>query len=200
MNKQEFLNEIGRRLEAFPPEEIERSKEYFLEMIEDRMEDGMSEEEAIADIGSVDDAVADILKDIPLTKVIKATMKPEGKLRTWEIICLILGAPIWIPLLLVAIILIFVWYIVIWVIVICFFAVDLALFVSGIASLVIGLASLAQLEPAAPVLAIGAGLCLIGISILLFIPLLKLAKVTGKLGKKIALWIKSWFVRRKKNA
>ena len=43
MNKQEFLTEIGRRLEGFPPEEIERSKEYFLEMIEDRMEDGMSE-------------------------------------------------------------------------------------------------------------------------------------------------------------
>ena len=45
MNKQEFLTEIGRRLEGFPPEEIERSKAYFLEMIEDRMEDGMSEEE-----------------------------------------------------------------------------------------------------------------------------------------------------------
>ena len=29
MNKQEFLTEIGRRLEGFPPEEIERSKEYF---------------------------------------------------------------------------------------------------------------------------------------------------------------------------
>lgn len=200
MNKQEFLNEIGRRLEAFPPEEIERSKEYFLEMIEDRMEDGMSEEEAVADIGSVDDAVADILNDIPLTKVIKATMKPEGKLRTWEIICLILGAPIWIPLLITAIVLIFVWYIVIWVIVISFFAVDLALFVSGIAMVIVGAASLIQLSPAAPILAIGIGFVLIGGSILLFIPLLKLAKVTCKLGKKTALWIKSWFVRRKKNA
>ena len=168
MNKQEFLTEIGRRLEGFPPEEIERSKEYFLEMIEDRMEDGMSEEEAVADIGTVDEAVADILKDIPLTKVIKAKMKPEG--------------------------------IVIWVIVISFFVVDLALFASGLAAIVVGVISLAQLEPAAPVLVIGTGLCLIGVSILLFIPLLKLAKVTGKLGKKTALWIKSWFVRRKKNA
>ena len=200
MNKQEFLTEIGRRLEGFPPEEIERSKEYFLEMIEDRMEDGMSEEEAVADIGTVDEAVADILKDIPLTKVIKAKMKPEGKLRAWEIICLILGSPIWVPLLITAIVLIFVWYIVIWVIVISFFVVDLALFASGLAAIVIGVISLAQLEPAAPVLVIGTGLCLIGISILLFIPLLKLAKVTGKLGKKTALWIKSWFVRRKKNA
>ena len=200
MNRQEFITEIGRRLEGFPPEEIERSKEYFLEMIEDRMEDGMSEEEAIADIGSVDDAVADILKDIPLTKVIKATMKPEGKLRGWQIACLILGSPIWVPLLLVAIILIFVWYIVIWVIVIAFFAIDLALFVSGIAMVIAGLASIAQMEPAVPVLTIGIGLILIGGSVLLFLPLLKLAKVTCKLGKKTALWIKSWFVRRKKNA
>ena len=140
MNKQEFLTEIGRRLEGFPPEEIERSKEYFLEMIEDRMEDGMSEEEAVADIGTVDEAVADILKDIPLTKVIKAKMKPEGKLRAWEIICLILGSPIWVPLLITAIVLIFVWYIVIWVIVISFFVVDLALFASGLAAVVVGVA------------------------------------------------------------
>ena len=200
MSKQEFLTEIGRRLEGFPPEEIERSKEYFLEMIEDRMEDGMSEEEAIADIGTVDEAVADILKDIPLTKVIKATMKPEGKLRAWEIVCLILGSPIWVPLLITAIVLIFVWYIVIWVIVISFFVADIALFASGVATVIIGAASLVQLGPAAPILAIGIGLCLIGASVLLFIPLLKLAKVTGKLGKKTALWIKSWFVRRKKNA
>ena len=200
MNKQEFITEIGRRLEGFPPEEIERSKDYFLEMIEDRMEDGMSEEEAIADIGNVDDAVADILKDIPLTKVIKATMKPEGKLRGWQIACLILGSPIWVPLLLVAIILIFVWYIVIWVIVIAFFAIDLALFVAGIAMVIAGLASIAQMEPAIPVFTIGIGLILIGGSVLLFLPLLKLAKVTCKLGKKTALWIKSWFVRRKKNA
>ena len=164
------------------------------------MEDGMSEEEAVADIGTVDEAVADILKDIPLTKVIKAKMKPEGKLRAWEIICLILGSPIWVPLLITAIVLIFVWYIVIWVIVISFFVVDLALFASGLAAIVVGVISLAQLEPAVPVLVIGTGLYLIGISILLFIPLLKLAKVTGKLGKKTALWIKSWFVRRKKNA
>ncbi len=200
MNKQEFITEIGRRLEGFPPEEIERSKEYFLEMIEDRMEDGMSEEEAIADIGTVDEAVEDILKDIPLTKVIKATMKPEGKLRAWEIVCLILGSPIWVPLLITAIVLIFVWYIVIWVIVISFFVADIALFASGVATVIIGAASLVQLGPAAPILAIGMGLCLIGASVLLFIPLLKLAKVTGKLGKKTALWIKSWFVRRKKNA
>ncbi len=200
MNKQEFLSEISQRLEGLPAEEIERSNEYFLEMIEDRMEDGMSEEEAVADIGTVDEAVEDILKDIPLTKVIKAKMKPEGKLRAWEIICLILGSPIWVPLLIVAIVLIFVWYIVIWVIVIAFFVVDLALLVSGIAAVIVGAASLIQLRPTAPFLAIGTGLCLIGISVLLFIPLLKLAKVTGKLGKKTALWIKSWFVRRKKNA
>ena len=41
---------------------------------------------------------------------------------------------------------------------------------------------------------------LIGGSVMLFIPLMKLAKVTGKLAKKIVLWIKSWFVGRKKNA
>ena len=200
MNKQEFLNEITARLNGLPEQELQRYIDYFSEMIDDRIEDGMSETEAVEAVGSIDDAVNDILKDIPLTKVIKAKASTRRKLRVWEIILLIVGSPIWLPLLLCFIIIIFVLYIVIWVIVIAFWACLLAFWVAGIASIVVGVGSIFRMPPAMPLLAIAAGLLLVGIALLLLVPMIKLTKVTGKLAKVIVLWIKSWFVGGKKNA
>lgn len=202
MTKQEFIDEIKSRLNGIPEEEIQKSLDYYSEMIDDRIEDGMDEEEAVGEVGPVDEAIKGILEDIPLHKVIKAKTKPQRKLRAWEIVMLILGSPIWVPLLILAIVLIFIFYLLIWVLVIVFFAVDLALFLSGIAALVLGFAGFFHpaLTAGASFGLIGAGLILIGGSVMLFIPLMKLAKVTGKLAKKIVLWIKSWFVGGKKNA
>lgn len=200
MNKNEFLLEIQNRLEGLPEDEIGKSLDFYREMIDDRIEDGMSEEEAVSAIGSVDEVVKETLESIPLSKMIKAKTKKEGGWRAWEIVLLILGSPIWVPLMLCFLILIFVFYLVIWIIVIVFFVVDLALFVAGLASFIAGFAALFKIGAFYPLLAIGAGLILIGSSVMLVIPLVKLAKVTAKLGKKIVLWIKSWFIRRKKDA
>ncbi len=200
MNKQEFLINIENRLEGVPEEEIKKSLDYFSEMIDDRIEDGMSEEEAVEAIGTVDDAVKEILESVPLTKIIKTKAKANGKLRAWEIVLLVLGSPIWVPLLIVFLVLLIIWYVVIWIFVIAFFAIDLALFVAGIAAFVAGFMGLFRTGIVYPLFAMGCGLILIGGSLMLSIPLVKLAKVTAKLAKIIVLWIKSWFVGRKKNA
>lgn len=199
MTKSEFLNSIQNRLEGMPEEEIKKSVDYFSEMIDDRMEDGMGEEEAVAEIGTVDDAIKEILDDIPLSAMIKARAKKERTLKTWQIVLISVTSPIWVPLGIAAIAVIFALYIALWACVIAFFAVDLALFVSGIASVIVGVASLFQAQIALPLMAIGAGLILIGGSVMLFIPLLKLAKQCARLAKTIVLWIKSWFIRRDRN-
>ena len=198
MKKQEFIDEIMKRLEGIPEEEIRKSIDYFSEMIDDRMEDGMSEEEAVAAAGSVDDAVKAILEDIPLTKVIKAKTKPQRKLKTWEIVLICVGSPVWVPLLIVAIAVIFALYVSIWACLIAFYAAELAMFLSGIAAFVVGIAALFRIDPARALLAIGGGLILIGGSVMLIIPLVKLTKLVAKLAKKIVLWIKSLFVRKPK--
>lgn len=200
MNKQEFLQEIEKRLEGLPEEEIRRSHDYFSEMIDDRMEDGMPEEEAVAAVGSIDDAVEEILKDVPLSKVIQAKARKRGKLKAWEIVLLVVGSPVWVPLLLCFFIVLLVLYVALWAIVIAFFAADLAILVAGIGAVVCGVVSLFHMPVSLPLAAVAAGLFLIGGALLLVIPLIKLAKVTGILAKKIVLWIKSWFVGGKKNA
>lgn len=60
MNKYEFLAEVRRGLSGMDKADIDRSLEYYREMIEDRVEDGLSEEEAVAALGPVDKVIADI--------------------------------------------------------------------------------------------------------------------------------------------
>ena len=67
-------------------------------MIDDRMEDGISEEEAVEGIGTVDQIYEQIMSDMPLVKLVKEKVKPKRKLKAWEIVLLTLGSPVWIPL------------------------------------------------------------------------------------------------------
>ena len=60
MNKYEFLAAVRERLDGLGKDDIDRSLDYYREMIDDRVEDGISEEKAIAALGSIDNIVADI--------------------------------------------------------------------------------------------------------------------------------------------
>ena len=55
MTKWEFVNELNVRLKEFPKSEIDRYADYYLGIIKEKMKKGMSEEEAVASVGSLDD-------------------------------------------------------------------------------------------------------------------------------------------------
>ena len=59
-------------------------------MIDDRMEEGLTEAEAIAGIGSVDKIVTQIVAETPITKLVREKVKPKRSLQAWEIILLVL--------------------------------------------------------------------------------------------------------------
>ena len=65
MNKAEFLNELRTKLNGLPQNDIKERVSFYTEMIDDRVEDGMSEEEAIEQIGPVDKVVETIVSEIP---------------------------------------------------------------------------------------------------------------------------------------
>ena len=48
MNKTEFLDALRHALGKLPSYEVEQSIAFYAEMIDDRIEDGMSEQEAVA--------------------------------------------------------------------------------------------------------------------------------------------------------
>lgn len=51
MKKLEFINELGAQLHSMPAEEVRPLLDYYMEIVADRMEDGMTEEEAVASLG-----------------------------------------------------------------------------------------------------------------------------------------------------
>ena len=126
MTKTELLNELESRLIGLPKEDIQERLDFYSEMIDDRMEDGKSEEEAVSEIGTVDEIVSQIANETSLMKIIKERTRPKRTIKVWEIILIALGFPIWFPLLLTALVLILVAYILLWTLVIVVYSLEIA--------------------------------------------------------------------------
>ena len=60
MRKQDFLSALKTSLLGLPKQDVEEHLNFYSEMIDDRMEEGRTEEEAVADIGSVEEIATQI--------------------------------------------------------------------------------------------------------------------------------------------
>ena len=108
MKREEFTEALKLALKDLPEQEIQSSLAYFNEMIDDRIDEGMTEEEAVADLGRVDEIAAKLLaENQTLVERVKDKLIPKRRLAIWEIILLILGFPIWGSLLLAAVAILF---------------------------------------------------------------------------------------------
>ena len=65
MKKLEFINELGAQLHSMPAEEVRPLLDYYMEIVADRMEDGMTEEEAIDSLGPIPELAEKILAEQP---------------------------------------------------------------------------------------------------------------------------------------
>ncbi len=205
MNKTEFIAELNEKLQGIPERELKSSIDFYVEMIDDRVEDGLSEEDAVAALGSIKDITDRILEETPMVKIVKEKVKnakPKRALRTWEIVLLAVGSPIWFPILLclgiVAVVLVLVLYLVYWVIILTFYVLDLAIALTGVAGIAFGLVAIFRLGPAQGFFFIGAGLFLCGFGVLFFLLCNLIAKGMIHLSKNIGRGIKYLFVGRKK--
>ncbi len=104
MNKQEFMTKLRARLIELPRRELQERLNFYSEMIDDRMEEGLSEEEAVRDIGNTDKITSDICAELtPEEKTFTPLLKREKrKLKGWEIALLAIGSPLWASLLIAA--------------------------------------------------------------------------------------------------
>lgn len=68
MNKQEFFKILRKKLYAFDVSEVDTIIGYYNEMIEDKKDTGMSEEEAIASLGEINKLVTQISADLVVTR------------------------------------------------------------------------------------------------------------------------------------
>lgn len=68
MTRDEFLGRLGELLACLPAEQVEETKAFYAEAIADRMEDGMSEEEAVAAMGTPGEVAEAMLDDLPAVR------------------------------------------------------------------------------------------------------------------------------------
>ena len=196
MNKTEFTNQLTAGLMGLSEEDIKRSVDFYVEMVDDRIEDGMTEEDAVAALGSIDEIRSKILEEIPITRIVKEKITPKREFSPTEIALLIVGSPIWLPLLLTFIIVGLVIFLCFWVIILSLYVVDLSVFVSGIAG-IIGAFVGGEALPAG--VFVGCGIALLGAAMLLFLGFNQITKGMFAISKRIIFAIKKMVVGGKVN-
>lgn len=65
MNKQAFLQALNEKTASLAPQDRQRLLEYYAEMIDDRVEDGVAEEEAVAAMGDPADIAREFASEAP---------------------------------------------------------------------------------------------------------------------------------------
>ena len=199
MNKREFLNALGARLSGLPSEDIERRLEYYAEMIDDRVEDGMSEEEAVADLGGIDSVVSSIISETPITKLIGAKLDKKSGLKGWHIALIVLGAPIWFPLLIALLSVIFAVFVTLFSLIFAAFSIVVSFAGTAVACLAGGVTALISGGFARAAALIGAALVFAGLTVLCCIAAIAFSKWIFKLVKSFVLFIKTRFVGKEKS-
>lgn len=192
MNKSDFLSELRRGLDCLPEEDIEKSVDFYAEMIDDKMEEGLTEEEAVAEAGSVDEISAQIIAEIPLTRLVKARVKPKRALKAWEIVLIAAGSPVWLSLLVAVAVTVVSVYASLWAVIVSLYAVVLSFGAGGLAGIV-GAAACPFLSngSAAAVMSLGAGLICAGLAVLSYLGCFEITKGMIVLTKKALCALRS---------
>ena len=194
MDKITFLEELRLKLNGFPDDEIEERLGFYSEAVDDRMEEGLSEEEAVNELGNTDEIVSQIISEIPLSKIVREKAKKRKAPKVWTIILLILGFPIWGSILIALIAVALSLYIVLWSLVIVVYAVNITFAAGALVSLVCAGIYMVSGKIAWGFCFIGAALIFAGLAILCFYLSVLCTKGTIKLTKKIIIGIKSLFI------
>ncbi len=193
MNKQEFLRQLRKGLAGLPQEEREERLLFYSEMLDDRMEEGISEEEAVAAVGPVEQILGKMAGELPPEKEAGSSLPRKKRKSAGQMILLALGAPIWLSLGIAAFAVALSLYVSLWAVIISLWAVFASLagcFVGGVLAWVVlaaggnGPSGLAMLA---------AGLVCAGLGILAFYGCKAVTKGTVVLTKKLAVWLKNRF-------
>lgn len=193
MTKLEFILALNEQLSAYPKAEVQQRLSFYSEMIEDRMEDGLSEEEAVAAVGDVERIAAEIAAELAPEEAPKPPKPAPREWKTWVIVLLIVGSPVWFSLAVGAGAAVLSLYASVWAVIISLWAVFGALVACGVCGIAcgIGFAFGGYIFPSLAVVA--AALVCAGLSILAFFGCKAITDLTVTLTKRL-------FMRKKEAA
>ena len=190
MNKQEFLARLEEGLSGLPQEDIAERLAFYGEMIDDRMEEGLTEEEAVAGIGSADQVISQVIGETPISRIVREKIRPKRRLQAWEITLLVLGSPLWLSLVIAAFAVILSVYAVIWSVILSLWAADASLAVSAVGGTAAGIVLLCTGDGVKGIFLLSSGLICAGLAVFLFFGCRAASRGAWALTKKIASGIK----------
>lgn len=191
MNKKEFLARGKKALSGLPQDELEERLAFYSEMIDDRMEEGLSETDAVLQIIATDETVSHLFSDESFEKTEKERKPKTGK--GAEISLLVAGSPLWIALLITAFAVWISLFAAFWSVVVSLWAVFISLAVSAPVSVLAGLIAAVFGKPIAGIAMLGAGLVCAGLAVFFYYGAKAAAQGGWQLTKKSVLWVKSLF-------
>ncbi len=106
MTRLEFAGLLRGELRGLDEGEIERSVQFYDELISDHMDEGMREEEAVAAVGAPAEIAGEILMDQPVTALVRRRVKRRARFRGFAAVLILLGTPVWLPILLAIVVVI----------------------------------------------------------------------------------------------
>ena len=195
MNKHEFLAQLRNGLSGLPRKDIEERLTFYSEMIDDRMEEGYSEEESVEAVGTVDEIVEQIIADTPFMRIAKERIKPKRELEKWEIALIVISFPIWFSLAIVAVAVVLSIYVLLLELFLLLWIVFATLVALSVASVVTGSVVLFS-EPLTGVAVYGIASASAGLSILMFFGCKVATRYILKLSKGLAVWVKNLFIKK----
>lgn len=195
MKKDEFLSSLERLLRSLKREERNRFLSYYVEMIDDYMEDGCGEEDAIQRIGNPGEIAQEILSD----REARPVRPTPAWMKAGVIVLLILGSPLWGSLVLAvlccalaAVIMVMAAYVVIWCIPVIFGAFSISSLVLAVVS-TIGSVLLMFRDTATGIVQMGFGILFVGLFLVTALLTWEVGKRFVGVTKKFSIWLAGLF-------
>lgn len=190
MTKNEFLRLLFAELGNLPREEVKKAMAYYSATLDDRMEDGMSEEEAVQSLGEVREIAQEILQSIPLNVLMKSRIqRGKKRLSALQWVLIICGSPLWLSLAATILAVLLSVYAVIWSAIAALYVGLLALGLGGIAGVVGGIVIAFTNGPITGGMLAGMAICCLGLFLVLLRPVVGLSKglvrASAWMGKRI---------------
>ena len=191
MTKQKFIFQLRKKLCGLPRADIEERINFYSEMIDDRIEEGFTEAEAVAKIAEANNL--SLATDIGRPYG-KEYTKPPRRFGAVGILLLVLGSPIWLSLGVAAFAVIISLYAVLWSLLVALFAVCISLAAVAVCGIVVGIwFALGENAPSGIAL-IGASAVCAGLAILCFFGCRAALKGIWQITKSPVLAIKNRFM------
>jgi uncharacterized membrane protein len=138
MTKERFLNSLAKKLSRLPKREIEECLAFYGEMIDDRIEEGLSEEDAVSAVGDIKKIAAEKLGEEISENLAERAKGEKRKIEGGKLALIIAGSPLWISLAAAAFAVVISLYASVWSVIASLWAVFAALAVCAPAGLILG--------------------------------------------------------------